>query len=163
MFFNISYCVIISFYYFYYFIIIFIFIYYFFILFLLLFLLFGALCILFAYPFLYTKGYEPSPQALEYLQPALQLYESIVPKFDLGEIPETFIKLGFYPGVLQLCFAYAEYDACSLVPHFLPQNFGAMDPTNRALKINFTSITFSLTHSLFQALKAADTEGEPVQ
>jgi hypothetical protein len=55
------------------------------------------------------SGIEPSIHALEYLQPALRLYLSIVPKFDLGEVPDRFIALAFYPGVLELCFTYAEY------------------------------------------------------
>lgn len=63
-------------------------------------------------------AFEPSVQALEYLQPALRLYLSIVPKFDLGDIPDRFISLAFYPGVLELCFAYAEYDlqVCFILP-----------------------------------------------
>eukprot|EP00026_Physarum_polycephalum_P000862 Phypoly_transcript_00863.p1 GENE.Phypoly_transcript_00863~~Phypoly_transcript_00863.p1 ORF type:complete len:1293 (+),score=225.30 Phypoly_transcript_00863:291-3881(+) len=79
-----------------------------------------------------TDGFEPSIHALEYLQPALRLYLSIVPKFDLGEVPDRFIALAFYPGVLELCFAYAD----------------ALDPYNLALRY----------HNAEPARKAADAE-----
>lgn len=79
------------------------------------------------------------------------MYESIVPNFDLGDIPDTFIKLGFYPGVLQLCLAYAKY-----VLHSTPQVclffliISALDPANRGLKYYYSD----------SARRATDGEGE---
>lgn len=78
-------------------------------------------------------AFEPSIQALEYLQPALRGYLSIVPKFDLADIPDRFIALSFYPGVLELCFTYAD----------------ALDPTNKASKYFFSDA----------GQKQQDTEG----